>query len=231
APSGRILDPDDQMFAHSVAHYGIIRYSEELVVYGSGIKRHWYVSVREEVTDNPYLARIVGRMVRDAVRKTQRTFMNSRRPCLIGVPQAGDILAQAAAMAVSLDDMQYGEQVICWRRMRKEPKEYGLHPGRYIDGEPDPQRHQYAFIENTVTTGDSVLQALVNAERDGYPVHEMPIYVFVDSGHGGVERIEQEGFLVTVIYHASDLVWFFACHNLWPEEWVKTVRGEMGWTW
>ncbi|MDP3794304.1 MAG: hypothetical protein Q8R13_00020 [bacterium] len=230
APSGRILDPDDQMFAHNVAHYGIIRYSEELVVHRSGIKGHWYVSVREEVTDNPYLARIVGRMVRDAVRKTQRTFMNSRRPCLIGVPQAGNILAQAAAMS-SLDDMQCGEQVICWRQMRTRPEEYGLYPGRYIDGDPEPERHRYAFIGNTTTTGGSVLDAIMNAKKDGYPVDEMPIYVFIDNGHGGVERIKEQGLPVTVMYYASDLIWFFDRHNLWPEKRINGVKDEMGWTW
>ena len=73
---------------------------------------------------------------------------------------------------------------------RKEAKEHGTSAS--VEGQFPPSDQAIAIIEDVVTTGGSLLQAISQAEQEGYNVtHAMTL---VDRDEGGRETIEAAGY-------------------------------------
>ena len=156
---------------------------------------------------------------------------DQKQQCLIGIPTAGTPLAQAAAMVnfawerVLRDPVD--EPRIIYRIMRGERKTHGLHQ-TWVDGKPDPARHTYWFLDNTVTDGGTKLEAREHLKEDGYPVQDMPTLIVVDRQQGGIRRMEQAGFSrIVVAYYLLDIIHAFGEMKLWPQARVQAVEEEI----
>src|SRR5688572_21480151 len=95
-PSGQKLTQHDQELLLSMVSCGLVRYSETPFTLRSKIESHVYVFGREDLTDNPMLERKVGVKIADVVQANSEP--DAPMPCLIGLPTAGTVLAQAGAM-------------------------------------------------------------------------------------------------------------------------------------
>jgi orotate phosphoribosyltransferase len=211
-----------------MAEAGIVGYCDTPYKLASGIKSRVYVSTREELTDDPGLEFLIGARIANFV-YLHTEVEDPLQPCLIGIPVAGNVLAQAAATA-SLDVRtlpNYRPPPICHRVMRQQRKQHGVHR-RWVDGEPDPQKHRYWFIDNVGTNGDSKIIAADRAEEDGYRSREMPFLIFIDRQQGAVNRLKTAGFRsVHVLYNLLDIVHAFVEMKLWPRHIARTVEEEI----
>lgn len=97
APSGRELSRSDISFIEDMARHGAVRYSEKELRLDCGIYTHVFVPGQEDLTDNVQFEWRLGRKIAHAV--WDGSLPEDRQPCLIGIPMAGAVLAQAGAMA------------------------------------------------------------------------------------------------------------------------------------
>ena len=225
-PSGQVFGELDIMLLELMAKHGFIEWRQTPFTLKSGIESNVYVFGREDITDHPDFEWLIGRKI--ALSVIEHTLFADRQHCLIGIPTAGTALAQAAAM-VSLKEAIYdnNRDFICHRIMKEALKAHGAHP-KWVNGEPQPQRHTYWTIDNVVTDGGSKIKARERLEESGYPVKIMPTLVFVDRQQGGIKIMEQRGFArVVVVYKLLDLTFAFGEMNLWPKGAVKLVEREI----
>ncbi len=225
-PSGRTFYEEDIRLVRQMAQHGFIRHVDEPFLLSSGIESRVYVFGREDMTDNVYFERCVGERVCNAVWNGMRGMTGGlRESCLIGIPTAGTVFAQAAAMA-SLGSTS----VISHRIMREIPKEHGadVHRG-WVNGRPDPERHCYWLVDNVVTSGKSMLEAAQKLEDDGYPPRaETPCLVFIDRQQGGVRRLEEARFKkIVVVYNLLDVTFALGEFGLWSKSAVAGVEEDI----
>ncbi len=231
-PSGQTFDAYDRRILSLMARYGFIRWSDRLVPFTSGVESHVYVGGRDDLTDHPDLEWLLGLKMAQRVLEDAYARKDLRQQCLIGIPLAGTALAQAAALVdfarwrqIALDDGD-GPRII-HRVLRGERKTHGLHQ-TWVDGKPDPARHTYWFLDNTVTDGGTKLEAREHLKEDGYPVQDMPTLIVVDRQQGGIRRMEQAGFSrIVVAYYLLDIIHAFGEMKLWPQARVQAVEEEI----
>ena len=226
--SGAVYDELDLDILRKMAEFGFVRHNDAPFKLASGIMSHVYVFGREDLTDHPELEWLVGRKIARTV--YQNTDVDeTHQQCLIGVPVAGGTLAQAAAMA-SLEELKkcsWTAQPIAHRVMREQRKQHGAHQ-TWVNGKPDRARHQYWFVDNVVTNGNSKIVAADRAEEDGYPSRQMPCLIWIDRQQGAVPRLKAAGFeRVEVIYNLLDLTFAFGELGLWPKSAVAAVEAEI----
>jgi orotate phosphoribosyltransferase len=85
--------------------------------------------------------------------------------------------------------------------VRKEAKQHGT--GKLIEG-PFETGDRVAIIEDVITTGGSALRAAAAVRAAGGDVRG--VLALVDREEGGREAIEQEGFAVSALTTASEIV-------------------------
>lgn len=230
-PSGGWLDDYDLELLKDMVRYGFIRWDEKPIRLKSGVESHVYVYGREDVTDNILFEGEIGWKIAAVVTKTMENLKDVRRPCLIGVPVAGTVFAQAASM-MSWGGKRLGSLLpapggISHRVMREVLKTHGAHQD-WVNGRPDTARHCYWLVDNVVTDGQSKIEAAEKLAEDGYPVKEMPCLIFVDREQGAVKRLERHGFRhIIVVYNLLDLTYAFGELNLWPKSAVLSVEEEI----
>jgi len=105
-------------------------------------------------------------------------------------PVAGALLHAAASRALELDAFV----------VRKEGKAYGMQ--RRIEG-PDVEGRRVVAVEDTSTTGGSVLTAVEALREAGADV--VAVAVIVDRGTGAREAVEAEGLPYLYLYDLADL--------------------------
>jgi len=105
-------------------------------------------------------------------------------------PVAGALLHAAASRALELDAFV----------VRKEGKAYGMQ--RRIEG-PDVEGRRVVAVEDTSTTGGSVLTAVEALREAGADV--LAVAVIVDRGTGAREAVEAEGLPYLYLYDLADL--------------------------
>lgn len=223
-PSGQNFNGADVDLVKAMATYGFIRYSATPFKLKSGILSHVYVFGREDLTDHPDLVALVGKKIASSVWQSR---MENKQPCLIGLPMAGLVLAQAAA-AASLDHRRRGDlPLICHRVMRQQLKQHGANQ-TWVDGKPDHDRHEYWLIDNVATDGATKIEAIPKLEQEGYRPHEMPALIFVDRQQGAKTRLLQAGFPAVVsCFNLLDLTYAMGELGEWPKDTVKAVEDEI----
>lgn len=222
-PSGRKFDADDQNLLKLMARVKFIRYSEEPFRLKSGIDSFVYVVGREDLTDHPDVEFEVGKKIASIVWQNAR---NEKKPILIGIPTAGNALAQAGAMASHLCTSPQGP-LIGHRIMRELRKQHGAH-STWINGAPNLNDHEYWMIDNVATDGRTKLEAADKLEVDGYPAREMPCLIWIDRQQGAVAKLEAEGFnRIIVAYNLLDITYAYGELNLWPKSVVAAVEDEI----
>jgi orotate phosphoribosyltransferase len=96
----------------------------------------------------------------------------------------------------------------CWRNkkpisgfiVRKKSKSHGTQ--KLIEG-PIKKGLRVAILEDVITTGGSVYQAIQTVE--GYGAHVVKVLTLVDREEGGVEFLKEKGYPVEPIFKKSDL--------------------------
>ena len=216
APSGAQFDFRAQTLVWELGEVGFITWSREPFKLKSGIMSHVYVHGRQDLTDHPQILKHLGQAIAKSIR-AGAIARNGNMPCLIGVPMAGNALAQAAAF-MSSDTM-------CFRVMRPVKKSHGVNQ-TWVDGEPDPGRHEYIGIEGVVTSGASVIEAAGRLQEDGYP-RDMTFYVVVDRGQGGMKKLAEAGISAEALFTLRDLAYVLWQLNKWTGAQYRTVVEEV----
>src|SRR3990167_7251497 len=154
-PSGATYRKDDIEIVRTMGLCGFVRRTDEPFELVSGIVSHVYVSGREDLTDHPELEWLIGRKLARVV-YSNKSVNHELQQCLIGVPVAGNTLAQAASLAsIEVAKDYWLAQPIAHRVMREKQKQHGVHRGWWINGRPDTARHQYCWVDNVATDGGS----------------------------------------------------------------------------
>lgn len=222
--AGFILQGRDREIVELMHKYGSIRWSDEPFILKSGRESHIYFSGREDFSDNPELLYFVGLKMATVAWQYTNQF-DKKQPCLVGIPTAGTPLAIAASMASYHGDMTREGVAICFRVMKEEKKEHGLHY-TWINGEPCPEKHTYWLVDNVATSGGTFITAAEKLKESGYPpIQEISCLVLLDRQEGGVKKMEEMGFKqVVAVYKFLDIVSTFGELGLWPKDRVEAVE-------
>ncbi|MCH9015712.1 MAG: orotate phosphoribosyltransferase [Gemmatimonadetes bacterium] len=84
--------------------------------------------------------------------------------------------------------------------VRKDPKTHGLH--KLIEG-PVPDGATVAIVDDVITSGQSVIEAVEHAEQEGYKV--AVVISLVDRESGGREKIQSRGIRYENVFSINDL--------------------------
>lgn len=215
--------------------YGFVKWSPMPFTLKSGAQSHVYVFGREDITDNPALLFALGREIRRAafLAFTDATSpIDSRIPCLIGIPTAGTPLAQAAAMVNIFEpeknprNQRNEARQMCFRIMRETKKKHGAHQG-WVNGAPDPAKHFYCVVDNVVTDGQSKIETAERLLEDGYPAYDMPQIILVAREWKVVDELKKRGFKhVIILFTLKDIINGFKWHGYWTPENANTALSE-----
>jgi orotate phosphoribosyltransferase len=233
-PSGKELTWTDRAMFSYMHKFGFIKYSEDPFVLKSGIQSNVYVYGREDVTDNPGFERELGQKISTAVFHVMETAYpdgQTWRACLVGVPTAGTVLAQAASSIFWYSGYPEVEASmrtrVCHRVMRETKKTYGAHQ-TWINGRPSPE-FTYWLVDNVATDGQSKIEARDKLAEDGYPTQDTYCLILVDRQQGAVQRLQKLGLFkeVIVLYNLLDITFALGEMGLWPKDAVEKVREEI----
>lgn len=220
-PSGENFGQRDIDLLTQMKECGFIVYRDKPFRLKSGIESNVYVFGREDITDNPFFEWLIGEKI---ISSLHNRSGEKRIKCLIGIPTAGTVLAQAVAMVAW---RTRNLQPTCHRVMREMKKAHGAHQ-TWVNGKPDHSRHLYWLVDNVITDGQSKIEAREKLIEDGYETEELGVLVFVDRQQGGVKRLEQEGFKkIITIYNLLDLTFAFGELGMWPKNAVASVEAEI----
>jgi orotate phosphoribosyltransferase len=157
------------------------------VTLASGRQADYYVDLRR-VTLDGVAAPVVGRVMRELV--SDWDFEAAGGLTLGADPVAGAMMHAAAAAGERLDVFV----------VRKDAKAHGLQ--RRIEGTEVGGR-RVLIVEDTSTTGGSVLQAVESVREAGGQI--VGVAVIVDRDTGARERIEAEGLPYRAAMSLADL--------------------------
>ena len=138
----------------------------------SGKKSHFYIDGKQ-VTLDPQGILLVGKVI--------LSMLHGMKTDAIGGPTLG---ADPIATAVSLLSSQTGHPVKAFI-VRKEAKKHGMQ--KMIEGPPLAAGDRVVMVEDVVTTGGSVLNAIKEVEALGCQV--IKVICLVDREQGGAELL------------------------------------------
>lgn len=229
-------DRDEQLLVRMMALTGFITHdSDRSFRLHSRIDSHVYVHGRQETTEHPGFLALIGRKIANAIWAECGCGRDNRQPCAIGVPDAATPLAVAASVVSFLERRGRRGSWIASRVMHKQQKHHGAHR-RWVDGEPNHERHTYFLLDNTITSGRSVLNEGWHLVEDGYTLKDVTCLILVDRERGGIETTQRGIWIgerleqfknVVAIYKLTELVSAFGRMRLWPPEKVLAVHNEI----
>ncbi len=163
-------------------------YRKRRVVLASGRESDFYVDGKQ-TTLHAEGAWLVGNLVWEAL-----------RPEVVGV--GGLVIgADPIASAVAAVSFHRGRAVHAFL-VRKEPKGHGTQ--RYVEGRENlPDGSAVCIVEDTCTTGGSLLQAVERAEAEGLRV--VQCLAIVDREEGAAEAIAARGLTLTSLVRRFEL--------------------------
>jgi orotate phosphoribosyltransferase len=163
----------------------------ESVVLSSGKRSSYYVDARQVLLD-PEGAALAGRLGYAALRGHELSAVG-------GLTLGADPLVCAVSAAAWLDGNRWTGFFV-----RKEAKRHGLQ--NWIEGPFIEEGTPVAIVDDTLTTGGSVLDAIQKARKAGGVV--VAALVVIDREEGGREAIEAElqGAPLYALFGASELL-------------------------
>jgi len=227
APSGQEFDKIDMHMVKAMGKNRTVIWTDNPFTLNSGITSHVYVVGREDITDDPeYLelaAKIIGRKLRTVMAD------DMRQPVLIGVPAGATSLA---AGITHYKEPFAGGKRAAFRVMREVQKDHGKgsHVGTWMIGTPEPQKHRYGLVENTVTSGKSLLEkGIKRLQSDGYPLDDLMNFVLIDRQQGGVRMLQDKGHSITSLYQLMDVAAAFVQLEIegWNSDRVEAIKAEI----
>lgn len=156
----------------------------------SGIRSSYYVDARATTMTAEGLA-LVGRVCLSYLRRA------GLDPTHVGGLTMG---ADPIAYAIARQSWDEGRPLDAFS-VRKDAKEYGTR--RRIEGGL-PTDASVVVIEDAMTTGRSTLKAVSAVEEHGARV--LGVLALIDREEGARERIAKEGYAVTTVFPASELL-------------------------
>ncbi|KGM10454.1 orotate phosphoribosyltransferase [Cellulomonas bogoriensis] len=162
------------------------------VTLASGREADYYVDLRR-VTLHHEAAPLIGHVLLDLLEEVG--LGTQEVDAVGGLTLGADPVATALLHAAASRGQQLDAFVV-----RKEGKAHGLQ--RRIEG-PDVTGRRVVAVEDTSTTGGSVLTAVEALREAGADV--AGVAVIVDRGTGARERIEAEGLSYHYVYDLADL--------------------------
>jgi orotate phosphoribosyltransferase len=227
-PSGRTFGPKDINLMRDFDKVDFLSWSDQPILLNSKNESNIYLGGRHEFTDDPRLLKRIGARIMDSLRFGENGRNNSVY-CLIGVPMAGIALAAAGYAAEVSDTNTAFKPKTCLRLMRQIKKTHGRESEQgWVIGKPDYAAHQYALIENTTTTGRSVIEAAQRLVEDGYELSKVDCVIFVDRGQGALKALASVGFRrVVVVYHLLDIIYAYRHLELWAEFVLDRIENEI----
>lgn len=158
------------------------------VTLASGRESDFYVDARQ-TTLNAEGSFLIGSLIHEAL--------------LPGVVAVGGLTmgADPIASAVSTISVVRGRPVHAFI-VRKEPKGHGLQ--RWVEGRANlPDGSEVAIVEDTTTTGGSLLKAVERAESEGLRV--VQCFTVVDREEGAAEALAERGFTLHTLVRRAEL--------------------------
>lgn len=216
-----------QALIDSIARVGLVRWSDELIRFKSGITSHVYVSGREELTSDAGTLFAVGMAIATAafMAMPEANLNERKKLVLIGIPTAGTPLAVAAALAwhTLASDIRIGS-----RTMRDARKEHGRPENRrFVDGAPREDEIYYT-VDNVITDGASKLTAIRRLCEDGYyPAAGLSHIILIDRKQGGVEMLRAQGHRVITLLGLPTIVKTLVARGAWPKERLVAYEREL----
>jgi len=160
-----------------------------LFTLASGKQSDFYVDARQ-TTLNAQGAHLVAELILEQIDNTVQG---------VGGPVTG---ADPIAGAVALLSAQRGTPLHGFM-VRKAPKGHGAN--NWVEGRGNlPEGASLCVVEDTVTTGGSLLRAVEKLEEIGYKV--VQCITVVDREEGARERIEQAGYPYLALTTKSELL-------------------------
>ena len=160
----------------------------ERVTLSSGQQADYYIDLRR-ITLDGQAAPLVGRVMNELTADLAYDAVG-------GLTLGADPVATAMLHAAAADGGRRLDAFV----VRKEGKAHGLQ--RRIEG-PDPAGRRVLAVEDTSTTGGSVLTAVEALRAAGAEI--VAVAVIVDRDSGARERIEAEGLRYLAAYSVQDL--------------------------
>jgi orotate phosphoribosyltransferase len=162
------------------------------VTLASGKEADYYVDLRR-ITLHHAAAPLVGHLLLDALEEAG--FGPAEVDAVGGLTLGADPVAAALLHAAASRGLELDAFVV-----RKESKAHGLQ--RRIEG-PDVAGKNVVAVEDTSTTGGSVLTAVEALREAGANV--VAVAVIVDRDTGAREKVEAEGLPYLYLYGLADL--------------------------
>lgn len=162
------------------------------VTLASGKEADYYVDLRR-ITLHHAAAPLVGHLLLDALEEAG--FGPAEVDAVGGLTLGADPVAAALLHAAASRGLELDAFVV-----RKESKAHGLQ--RRVEG-PDVAGKNVVAVEDTSTTGGSVLTAVEALREAGANV--VAVAVIVDRDTGARERVEAEGLPYLYLYGLADL--------------------------
>jgi len=158
---------------------------EQEFTLASGRKSRFYIDARL-TTLHPEGSRLVGELIYDVLKGT-------------AVEAIGGMATAAIPMVTSVALVSSGTpRPLPAFYVRDQAKEHGTQ--RVIEGQfPARPGAQVALVEDTMTTGGSLLQAIERVEEAGVKVAK--VVILVDRREGGSERLREMGYDVVALFH------------------------------
>jgi orotate phosphoribosyltransferase len=158
------------------------------ITLSSGKKSNYYVDGRL-VTLSADGAYAVGKALYDELQGEQIDA--------IGGPTMGaDPIAASVALISHLEGKPIQAFIV-----RKEPKKHGK--GRWIEGPALAEGARVVIVDDTATTGASLVKAAAAVEEAGAKI--VRIITIVDREEGAREVLEEKGYRFTPLFTAKDL--------------------------
>lgn len=183
-----LLEPRQQL-ARLIHDLAVVR---GRITLASGREAEYYVDLRR-ITLHHAAAPLVGHVLLDELE--ERGYGPAEVDAVGGLTLGADPVATALLHAAASRGLEWDAFVV-----RKESKAHGLQ--RRIEG-PDVAGRTVVAVEDTSTTGGSVLTAVEALREAGATV--AAVAVIVDRDTGARERIEQAGLDYIALFGLSDL--------------------------
>ncbi|MBE0466577.1 MAG: orotate phosphoribosyltransferase [Candidatus Desulforudis sp.] len=184
-PTGEFLTTEDHQTLHRLLLTRAFQFGE--FVLSSGKKSTYYFDGKQ-VTLDPGGAYLVARAVLDKVK--------GKGVQAVGGPVIGaDPIVGAVAVVCALQGLNMGLFIV-----RKDAKRYGKR--RRIEGPPLQPGTRVAVVDDVLTTGGSILEAVEAVQEAGCVV--VKAVVLVDRREGGTELLESKAIPVDPIFTIED---------------------------
>lgn len=234
-PSGRTLYGADRDLLKRWHDIGVIKFDENgPFALRSGTKSCFYVSAREELSQNTDVLGATGDAIARTLWRHMADIRDDRKPFLLGLPTAGRQLAQAAAESPRDEPDSFERTAFAdIREVKKTTHGLEQHRGGWVVGKrtrDHDERFRDILIDNVASSGGTVAEWIPRLEEDGYRRDGLDLCVLIDRELGASSFLRVfHGIVHTVpVFLMSDIVYAYThVLEVWPEHAIDLLEKEI----